>query len=718
MLPALEHIIHRDQRGFMKDRRISVNIRKMLDIIHQANSEDLEAVVMSLDFVKCFDKCSYSILHGSLEFFGFGMVVKQWTKILYDDYTVRIQNNGHFSDKIHIKKGVHQGGCCSSIYFLVIAEILALSLRSNQQIEGITLRDIRNLLNQFADDMDIFSMCTETSIKAIHQELEHFRKQSGFTVSYDKTTIYRIGSLRHSNAQMYDMDELAWSNQDINVLGVTVAHEDIINKNYSTILQKAKSNLNAWNNRGLSLIGKVQVVNTLIASLFGYKMMVLPFMPKDLLKSMDNMIREFIWNNKKAKIAYSILQNPKCAGGLGLVNLRAKDISLKATWPQVLAKEEEYSEMVYNIMRCTTIKEDIWRCRLLPDDVCMLKIKNQFWADVLVSWCEFNYNYQYKTESELLWYNSTVRIQNKPFFWKDIYNSGLIFIHQLFSNKKFKSQEQVWEEYKLSELRYNSLKAAIPTVTKTYFLEHEKQQYMPLPPHTYDMCTAQNNFKLSQKVYQYITEDATLCQSKLTKWNEELRDEITQSIYEFGKLHLDIQKLTNVPKFKSFQYRLLQRGLVTNIQLHKWKMIPDNKCTFCKKEPETLVHLFVQCPKIKSLWEQVVSMIKQRYAPTTLRINDTNIITNRIVRQKNSVINFICLITKQFIYRQRCLSQTIHFPVLQGYLNSIENMEKYIAIKNGKLNFHERKWNGGLAPQRQHQENNIEEYVQQYLERG
>ena len=49
MIPALEHIIHQDQRGFMKNRRISVNIRKMLDIIHHANIEDLEAVVLSLD---------------------------------------------------------------------------------------------------------------------------------------------------------------------------------------------------------------------------------------------------------------------------------------------------------------------------------------------------------------------------------------------------------------------------------------------------------------------------------------------------------------------------------------------------------------------------------------------------------------------------------------------------------------------------------------------
>ena len=165
MIPALEHIINRDQRGFMKERRISVNIRKMLDIIHEAEKEDLEAVIMSLDFVKCFDKCSFSILHGSLEFFGFGSIVREWTKILYDDFSVRIQNNGYFSSEIAIKKGVHQGGCCSSIYFLVVAEILALALRTNKDIEGITIKDIKNILNQFADDMDIFSTSSEKITK-------------------------------------------------------------------------------------------------------------------------------------------------------------------------------------------------------------------------------------------------------------------------------------------------------------------------------------------------------------------------------------------------------------------------------------------------------------------------------------------------------------------------------------------------------------------------
>ena len=391
MIPALDMIIHTDQRGFMKDRRISVNIRKMLDIMHQAEKEDLEAIVLSLDFVKCFDKCSFTILHGSLEYFGFGEIVREWTKILYRDFSVKIQNNGHFSQSISIEKGVHQGGCCSSVYFLVIAEILAIALRSNRAIDGITIQDIRNLLNQFADDMDVFSMCNEKSIKAIERELEDFRKQSGFTVSYEKTTLYRIGSLRHSNAKMYECSQFAWSNKDINVLGVTIAHENIVEKNYKDMPKKVKDILDAWYNRGLTLMGKIQVVNTLIASQFVYKMMVLPVMPQNIIKNIENIIRNFIWNGKKAKISFNILQNSKEDGGLNLVNLTRKDKALKATWPQILDKEQQYSQTVYQLLRCNTLKEDIWRCHLLPDHAKKLRISCSFWEQVLTAWGEYNY---------------------------------------------------------------------------------------------------------------------------------------------------------------------------------------------------------------------------------------------------------------------------------------------------------------------------------------
>ena len=670
----------------------SVNIRKMLDIIHEAEKQDIEAVVLSLDFVKCFDKCSFSILHGSLEFFGFGDIVKRWTEILYRDFTVKVQNNGHFSQSIDIKKGVHQGGCCSSIYFLVIAEILALALRHNDNIDGLTIHDIRNLLNQFADDMDIFSVASESSIRTIYEELDKFKLQSGFTVSYDKTTMYRIGSLRHSDATMYNLDQFIWSNEDITVLGVTIAHNNVLEKNYQDIVGKAKRVLDSWQNRSLSLMGKVQVINTMVGSLFVYKMLVLPHIPQGVVKKLYNLFREFIWNKKKSKISLRVLQNSKQEGGVNLVNLESKDKALKATWPQILNNECEYAKMVYKIMRCSALQEDIWRCSLKPEDVDHLRIRNDFWRCVLHSWCEYNGYYMRRTENQMLWYNSNIRVGNRPIMWNDVYKQGLKFVHQLFRDGAFKSDEEVLQCFKLTKLRYNSLKAAIPTEWRSFFLENVPQVYTPIPPHNYDMAIHVHKRGFSSLVYKSINGDMLLSHNKFLGWKKELGGEYQQDYIQFLGECNNVYKTTNVPKLRSFQYRTVQRALVTNMQLARWKLIPSNLCTFCHEFEETVSHLFCKCSVIIPLWKDLAEYIKNKYGLDVPYWDSEKVLFNNLSAQKTHIVNFLCLLLKQFIYSKRCLKQAISFPIFVAYLRQTQRIEKFIAVKNDKLLLYDKKW--------------------------
>ena len=330
---------------------------------------------------------------------------------------------------------------------------------------------------------------------------------------------------------MYNLDEFVWSNEDITVLGVTIAHDNLVEKNYSTIVEKAKRILGAWTHRGLSLLGKVQVVNTLIASLFVYKMMVLPLIPDRTIKQVENAIRDFLWNGRKAKIALKILQNSKKEGGLGLVNLKVKDIALKATWPQILQKEQQYAQMVYAEMKCRCLQEDIWRCSIAPEEIKLLKITNQFWANVLESWSKFNYFNNKRIENQIIWYNSCIRINNKTFMWNDVYQRGLKFVHQLFQEQEFKSSRQVKEEFGLTELRFNSLKVAIPKEWKDYFIENPKSTYYPLPPHNFDLLSTLYSKNLSKKVYEYIGSDFSLIHNKYVKWTQELGPSLCKDIF-------------------------------------------------------------------------------------------------------------------------------------------------------------------------------------------
>ena len=68
------------------------------------------------------------------------------------------------------------------------------------------------------------------------------------------------------------------------------------------------------------------------------------------------------------------------------------------------------------------------------------------------------------------------------------------------------------------------------------------------------------------------------------------------------------------------------------------------------------------------------------------------VIANRLIEGPSNVKNFICLLLKQFVYKQHCLKKEILFSHFKAYVYQIKNMEKYIAIKNNKLKKYCKEW--------------------------
>ena len=281
MKPALADIINKDQTGFMSDRRISTNIRKVFDVLYYSKQNNIDAVILSCDFQKCFDCVEFTCIRGALKYFDFASLIAEWVDILYTDFMLEIQNNGYFSSRIPITRSIHQGGCCSAEIFLICAEILAIELRENENIQGIPVEEIINLLNQFADDLDLSLLANEECINATLQTFENFRQNSGFTLNYDKTVLYRVGNKNKALPKIYSNFPVKWTDKPICVLGVwvTLNSNEMIKLNYEPLINKTSTILSDWRHRHLSILGKINVINTLVAPLFIYKMTVLPDMP-------------------------------------------------------------------------------------------------------------------------------------------------------------------------------------------------------------------------------------------------------------------------------------------------------------------------------------------------------------------------------------------------------------------------------------------------------
>ena len=120
--------------------------------MHFAESENIPAILVSVDFEKAFDKLDWSFIHKCLENYNFPPFIRQWVKILYTDIVSCVTNNGWHSNYFRLSRGVRQGFPLSPYLFILCAKFLATDMRQNNKIKGIKMGSKNFKIKQYADD--------------------------------------------------------------------------------------------------------------------------------------------------------------------------------------------------------------------------------------------------------------------------------------------------------------------------------------------------------------------------------------------------------------------------------------------------------------------------------------------------------------------------------------------------------------------------------------
>ena len=681
---VLNTIIHTDQNGFVPGRNISNNIRKAYDVLDYTSRKNIAAVLISVDFEKAFDRVEYSSLYSSLEYFGFGNYLIKWMKIFFTDFQLSVTNAGYNSPWFTPTRGLFQGNPIGPNAFLILVEILAINLRRSKNIKTIRINDVVQLLSQFADDMDIYMQFDQKSWEEVMRILNNFEASSGMKINYDKTTVYRIGSIKNSNAKFYSAAKLKWTNDPINVLGIWISTEDRENMelNLDPLIYKVRRVLDMWYHRGLSLFGKIIVVNTLAASLLNYRLSVIRSLPIKYVQEIENVFRKFIWNTKSPKIKFSVLKGHKMDGGAGLVNILKRDESLKLDWVFRYLQQTDIANRADEALgncACTML----WSCSLNTRDAVKIFSTNHFWGDVLTVWTK--YSYQLPTQKrevleEILWLNSNIRVRNTPVYYRDFVQAGITKISDIYVMNRFLSLQELVQRYSLSVpfTVYGGLLKAIPKEWKK-LLKDPKEG--PLKTKLIHKC--ESYVKKVGIIYKVITRNEDLVLDYYIKWVGRLDDPDFSHEEWIASFHR-ISKLSNCVKLRSFQYKLLLGTLITNVQLVHYKIKDTNLCTFCDNKIETLIHLFWDCPKIRPIWDWFVINFD-------CELNFINVLFSRL-RSMNRLVDKLSLIAKYYIYKTRCTTFVIRIEEFIQYCEQIQNMEKYVAKSKDKHALHDQIW--------------------------
>ena len=154
----------------------------------------------------------------------------------------------------------------------------------------------------YADDTTLILDGTDISAKHSLGLLDSFAEISGLKVNYEKTEALWIGSLRLQKRIEINKNIL-WSFCKVNALGVWLStiKEESAMLNFRGKKEKISKIIENWQFRRLTLLGKITVIKSLLASQIVYILSPLPT-PSGYLKEINSLLYKFLWNGKCEKV--------------------------------------------------------------------------------------------------------------------------------------------------------------------------------------------------------------------------------------------------------------------------------------------------------------------------------------------------------------------------------------------------------------------------------
>ena len=689
---VIQELVHPDQSGIIRNRLIHENILDLMSILDYTQEKQIPALIISFDFRKAFDMVHPKCLDLTLELFGFGPKFRSMVSNIHKDTEFCTINCGFTSSYSKITRGLRQGNPASSYLFDLVVEILAQRIRQENSIQGIRmpLTGCHKKLSQYADDLWTCILATQENLTATLKVFSDFQMTSGLTINYNKTQILRIGSIRNSNAKFYSQFPLQWST-NIKVLGTEIytTKKETVQKNYEMILNRMKQVLTPWKARNLTLIGRIQVINSLVASQYVYKIMTVASPSEKIIKQVKTIITDFLWNGKRPKIAYNMLIKSYSDGGLQLVDFYNKNLAIKSKWVKISFSTthiwKEISSFLIGLNVSLAFEANV-HYKQIP-------YKNKDWncIDIWKAWAKIHYHIPLTSASimsQQLWYNSHIKLNNQNFHWNNFSEKGVHRITNIYNQdlRRFYTYQEFAQAYKIHNfIQYNVLLKAIPKEWKMQLNKTNDFEQVEFNP----MQIILEKTKITRELYWLLINRIPHEDKALSKWNHRFNNDINND--QWQKIRIDTFKISIETKLRYFQYRLISDKLTTNLLRAKWDPQVSPLCYYCQKYDETVLHLLWECSIVQKFWRSLLKWME--YVTKEVIIVDAQIIVFNNVESTNSwLINTIILKAKQYIYATKCLRQKLDFMYFTRQIFLLYLAEKSIANTKSRITMHIKKW--------------------------
>ena len=584
----------------------------------------MDGAVLFLDFTKAFDSLEWNFLFETLTKFGFKESFIKWVKIMYTDIKGCILNNGWISSPFKVFRGIRQGCPCSSILFVLAVEIMAIKLRDNKKLKGIEIKlDGKNCnlkICQLADDTTLFLKSRKDITLAINI-IEIFGSLSGLKLNRNKTEGFWLGKLKHSRDKF---ENISWRTNPIKSLGVYFGYnyKECQKLNFEKQLNKCENIIKDWNKRNITLMGKIVVVKSLILPNLTY-LASNTILSKDNIQKFKSLVYKFIWNGKKDKVKRTVLSKSYYEGGLRMIDI---DLYIKSIQTRWVIKIWENKSDNWTIIPRFYLNKFGKNLLLFKMNLCDVRNLNkaafqnltEFYKEIVKTWISIKGG-QTKIpknfldiRKQVIWGNNFIKFNKNCLLFNNWIQSDIIYINDIIDEKGFISENIILSKLSNKEdwiRQVSIIKKAIPKHWQN-ILKMESSYKTKVNINrtdnlhillTQNLTPSMNNKDIYLKLHAHFAQDKPV---GFLMWERILQKNLSSNLQNTLIFTFDY---LNDNRLKIFKWKLLHFILPCNDLLFKWKILPENLCTYCKRKDD-YEHFFFTCNYNNEYWQEIYKL--------------------------------------------------------------------------------------------------------------
>ena len=165
-------------------------------------------MILSADVEKAFDKVQHPFLIKTLQSVGIEGTYLNIIKAIYEKPTVNIILNGETLKAFPLHSGIQQGCPLSPLFFNIVLEVQALTVRQQKEMKGIQIGKEEDKSSLFKDDIILYMENPKDSTPKLLELVQEFINVAGYKINTQKSVAFVYITMRLKKEKLRSLSYL------------------------------------------------------------------------------------------------------------------------------------------------------------------------------------------------------------------------------------------------------------------------------------------------------------------------------------------------------------------------------------------------------------------------------------------------------------------------------------------------------------------------------